>query len=277
LTWQFAALQRYLDVPLIGLQSPSLSGLPAPASLAALAASHADRIAALYPAGPIRLLGWSFGGALALCLAAELRSRGRTVSFVGMLDTRRPLNDSAAAGPAAAGSDPAAAASDPAAPIALAAAAASNPAAPIALAVAAGSDWAAPIAPAVAAASEPGGEVAALLAELGFEVPAGTSTVADAVALIRASDDPVAVLTDAQIALVVENYLAGDRLLATATYPAYAGPVFFVDAQKDGAASTSWTDLPGLSAQGLPVAHSEMLDPATLELLGPLLATALED
>jgi hypothetical protein len=54
-------LKRYLDVPIIGLQSPSLSGLAAPDSMTALAAAHADRIAAVAPNGPIRLLGWSFG------------------------------------------------------------------------------------------------------------------------------------------------------------------------------------------------------------------------
>ena len=40
-------------------------------------------------AGPVRLRGWSFGGALALRLAVELRRRGRTLGFVGMLDTHR--------------------------------------------------------------------------------------------------------------------------------------------------------------------------------------------
>jgi len=214
LTWQFAALKRYVDVPLIGLQSPSLSGLPMPGSMSALAAEHAARITAAAPTGPIRLLGWSFGGALALCIADTLADAGREVTFVGMLDTRR--------------------AADP-------------------------------------------GDVASLLAELGFEVPPGDLTVADAVALIRASDDPVAALTDAQIARVVENYLTSDRLMASATYPAYAGRVFFVDATADGKASAAWTDLPGLETHDLPVAHSEMLDPDTLEKLGPLLAELLRD
>ena len=214
LTWQFAALKRYLDVPIIGLQSPSLSGLPLPDSMAALAAAHADRIAAIAPNGPIRLLGWSFGGALARCLAAELVSRGRSVTFVGMLDTRR----SAAAG-----------------------------------------------------------DVASLLTELGFEIPSPDLSIADAVALIRASDDPVAALTDAQIALVVENYLASDRLMAAATYPAYDGEVFFVEAALSGTASAGWPDLPRLQKHDLAVTHSEMLDPATLGKLGPLLAEALQD
>ena len=211
LTWQFAGLKRYLpaDVPIIGLQSPTLSGGAAPASLAELARWHADRIAGF---GPVRLLGWSFGGALALCLAAELTARGREVSFVGMLDTRRDTVE---------------------------------------------------------------GDVADLLRELGFTVPPGAPTTADAVALIRASDDPVAALTDDQIDLVVRNYLTSDRLLATAQYPAYRKEVFFVDAAASGRASAGWTDL-HLTRHELPVAHAEMLGPSTLETLGPLLAAVLD-
>jgi thioesterase domain-containing protein/aryl carrier-like protein len=231
LTWQFAALKRYLDVPIIGLQSPWLSGLPLPDSMAALAAAHADRIAGIAPDGPIRLLGWSFGGALALCIAAKLRARGRSVTFVGMLDTRR-----SAAGDVAAG-----------------------------------------LTDAVVLDTRRSADVASLLTELGFEIASRDLTVADAVAFIRASDDPVAALTDAQIALVVENYLASDRLMATATYPAYDGAVFFVDATLSGTASAGWTDLPRLERHDLAVDHSEMLDPATLEKLGPLLAEALRD
>ncbi len=219
LTWQYAALRRYLDVPLVGLQSPTLSGLPEPASLAALAGEHADRIVALQPDGPVRLLGWSFGGALALCIAAQLRDHGREVAFLGMLDTRRP---------APVPGDPA------------------------------------------------GTEIASLLAELGFEVPPGTATVADAVRLIRGSDDPIGVLTDEQIALVVENYLTSDRLMATADYPDHDGPVLFVDATEPTPdASSGWPGLPGLTRHKLPVTHAEMLDASTLELLGPILAESL--
>jgi thioesterase domain-containing protein len=206
LTWQFVGLKRYLDVPLIGLQSPSLSGLPMPESMTALAGARAERIGSLAPTGPIRLLGWSFVGALAVCAAAELKSRGREVTFVGMLDSRR----SAAVG-----------------------------------------------------------DVASLLVELGFATVPGESTVEDAVALIRTSDEAISSLTDTQIGLVVENYLSSDRLMAAATYPAYDGRIFLIDATVSGAASADWADLPRLEVYGLPVAHSEVLDPATLEDLGP--------
>ncbi|MER7007730.1 amino acid adenylation domain-containing protein [Dactylosporangium sp. NPDC000555] len=107
LVWQFAGLKRYLppDVPLIGLQSPRLgrdAGLPA--TMAELAAQHAARIAELAPAGPVRLLGWSFGGALAHVLAERLVAAGREVTFVGMLDSRADAPPTAAGewdGPAA--------------------------------------------------------------------------------------------------------------------------------------------------------------------------------
>ncbi|MGE3661222.1 MAG: amino acid adenylation domain-containing protein [Pseudonocardia sp.] len=92
LTWQFAALKRHLpaEVPLIGLQSPRLSrSTDLPQTLAALAAEHAGHVAALAPDGPVRLLGWSFGGFLAHELAVQLVRAGREVSFVGMLDAHR--------------------------------------------------------------------------------------------------------------------------------------------------------------------------------------------
>lgn len=63
--------------------------------------------------------------------------------------------------------------------------------------------------------------------------------------------------------------------MAAATDPAYNGRIFFIDATVSGRASADWTDLPGLETYGLPAAHSEMLDPAALEDLGPLLALLL--
>ncbi|MGA5303627.1 amino acid adenylation domain-containing protein [Nucisporomicrobium flavum] len=218
LSWQFAGLQRHLGVPLIGLQSPLLSGGDRPASLTALAAAHADRVEAAWPAGPVRLLGWSFGGAVALAMAADLHARGREVTFVGMLDARR---DGAGAS-----------------------------------------------------------TVAALLTEMGYTVP-GELTLPEAVAFVRDSGGAVAALTDAQIARVLESYLAADSLMADAELPPYPGNVFFVEATVPeqgfaGPAAPAWRPFTaGLEVHELPVAHSELLDPATLEKLGPLLAPAL--
>ncbi|MEV4516217.1 non-ribosomal peptide synthase/polyketide synthase [Dactylosporangium sp. NPDC049525] len=91
LVWQFAGLKRHLPaaVPLIGLQSPRLSRTAdLPATLDELAGQFAARVAELAPDGPVRLLGWSFGGAVAHALAARLVHAGRDVTFVGMLDSR---------------------------------------------------------------------------------------------------------------------------------------------------------------------------------------------
>ncbi|GHJ44011.1 non-ribosomal peptide synthetase [Catellatospora sp. TT07R-123] len=89
LSWPFAALKRYLpDTPLIGLQAPRLSrSSDLPTTLPALAAEYADHIEQAAPAGPVRLLGWSFGGAVAHETAVLLTERGRQVSFLGVLDT----------------------------------------------------------------------------------------------------------------------------------------------------------------------------------------------
>ncbi|WP_306208569.1 non-ribosomal peptide synthetase [Actinoplanes sp. RD1] len=220
LTWQFAGLARHLDVPLIGLQSPLLSGGDLPDTMTDLAAAHAAAVEAAQPSGPIRLLGWSFGGALALCVAAALRARGRDVAFVGMLDARRDASSSPST-------------------------------------------------------------VAGLLTEMGYEVPSPDLTMDQAVAFVRAAGGTVAALTDAQIALILENYLASDRLMATAEYPSYAGPVLFVEATVpeqgfSGPAAPAWAPLiADQHVHDLSVRHSELLDPATLDKLGPLLAAAL--
>ncbi|WP_327011383.1 non-ribosomal peptide synthase/polyketide synthase [Dactylosporangium sp. NBC_01737] len=94
LVWQFAGLKRHLPagVPLLGLQAPRLSrSEDLPSTLDDLAAELAGRVAELAPDGPVRLLGWSFGGAVAHALAARLVRAGRDVTFVGMLDSRVSL------------------------------------------------------------------------------------------------------------------------------------------------------------------------------------------
>ncbi|GAA1499945.1 hypothetical protein GCM10009827_004260 [Dactylosporangium maewongense] len=231
LVWQFAGLKRHLpaDVPLIGLQSPRLSrttGLPS--TLDELAAELAGRVLEHAPDGPVRLLGWSFGGAVAHAVARLLVAAGRSVTFVGMLDSRVTL-------PAVEG------------------------------------EWDGPAA------------IAALLQELGYDVPAtSVPTVRDAVWFVRAAGGGVAALTDEQIARVVENYLDSDRMMAGARPGVLAADVLFVDATVPepgftGTASDGWRSLVDgrLTAVGLACGHSELLDPAVLEQLGPLVAEAL--
>jgi thioesterase domain-containing protein/acyl carrier protein len=229
LSWSFAALKRYLpaDVPLYGLQSPLLAGAELPSTMDEVARRYADRVEAVAPDGPLRLLGWSFGGALAHVMAVELTARGRTVSFLGMLDARiemAPPPD----GPAA---------------------------------------------------------IVALLGELGYQVPQerrATMTVANAVPAVREVDGAVAALTDEQVARVVESYLASDRLLATARYGVFTGDVCFVEAsvpEPGFTVSTSdgWRAHVGglLRKYNIECRHSELLDPGSLDVLGPLLAAEL--
>ncbi|MCV7209473.1 non-ribosomal peptide synthase/polyketide synthase [Mycolicibacterium canariasense] len=90
LSWQFAGLKRYVpeNIPIYGLQSPLFATGRLPDTIAELAYEYADSVERVAPTGPVRLLGWSFGGSMALLIASELRRRGREVGFVGMLDAR---------------------------------------------------------------------------------------------------------------------------------------------------------------------------------------------
>jgi amino acid adenylation domain-containing protein/non-ribosomal peptide synthase protein (TIGR01720 family) len=229
LAWQFAGLIRHLgpQVPLYGLQSPVFSGVPMPGTITELVHRYADTVTGVSAQGPIRLLGWSFGGSVALLLAQELTRRGRDVTFVGMLDARI---DAAPDGEFDAAS-----------------------------------------------------VLAALMREMGFPVAAGTRlTNADAVELVRSSGDAIGMLGDDQIAMVVENYVAAERLTADADYGRYDGDVFFVDAtilemDLSGVASEGWRDhVAGrMRVVALDCRHSELLDPHVLERLGPLIAREL--
>ncbi|KAA0084465.1 non-ribosomal peptide synthetase [Mycolicibacterium sp. P9-64] len=230
LSWQFAGLKRHLpqDVPMYGLQSPLFTGGRLPDTIGELASDYADTVAEIAPIGPIRLLGWSFGGSMALLIAEELTRRGRDVSHVGMLDARTDVADDTVFDAAAV--------------------------------------------------------LAGLLREMGFPVdPGARMTVREAVALVRESGDAIAILDDDQIAMVIENYVAAERLTAAADYGRYDGDVFFVDAailEMDlaGVASAGWHDHVGgeLRVATLECRHSELMDSDTLEQLGPLIAAELE-
>jgi thioesterase domain-containing protein/acyl carrier protein len=86
LSWSYRALGNYLDCPIIGINQIPQNGEAEPGSIRSVAASYADRLQAVYPTGPYKLLGWSFGGVVAHELAIELRRRGCVVQRLILLD-----------------------------------------------------------------------------------------------------------------------------------------------------------------------------------------------
>jgi acetoacetyl-CoA synthetase len=75
--------------PVWGLQAPGVDdGLAPLPSVAALAAWYAQALQAAQPPGPLLLVGWSFGGAVALELARQLDVTGVAVQRVVLLDSQ---------------------------------------------------------------------------------------------------------------------------------------------------------------------------------------------
>ncbi|MER9745061.1 AMP-binding protein [Mesorhizobium sp. M0187] len=70
------------------IRYPSLAAiLDGHNTLSAMAGAALEQISRIQPAGPVRLLGHSLGGAVAFEVAARLMKAGRTVRFLGILDT----------------------------------------------------------------------------------------------------------------------------------------------------------------------------------------------
>jgi thioesterase domain-containing protein len=86
LSWAYRALSSYLDCPIIGINQVPPKGEAEPGSIRSMAASYADRLQAIYPAGPYKLLGWSLGGVVAQEVAVELQRRGCVVERLVLLD-----------------------------------------------------------------------------------------------------------------------------------------------------------------------------------------------
>ncbi|MGH8783389.1 condensation domain-containing protein, partial [Paraburkholderia sp.] len=81
-------------VTVFAIQAPALRDEPWHGdTFEALAAHYAATIEAVQPTGPLALLGWSFGGRLAIAIAALFAQRGRAVSFTGIVDTATHWDD----------------------------------------------------------------------------------------------------------------------------------------------------------------------------------------
>ncbi len=90
ISWCYTALLRHLDddVPVYGLQSPVLSRTgDRPADIEEMAAGYLRQVRAVQPAGPYRLLGWSFGGVVAHAMAVRLQAEGERVELLALLDS----------------------------------------------------------------------------------------------------------------------------------------------------------------------------------------------
>lgn len=92
LAWPYLALRRPLGrtVSLVGLQSPWLSQGVGDQTLSHLASHYVRSVRLLQPEGPYRLLGWSFGGNLAIEMASQLQRAGAQVSMLAVLDSAPP-------------------------------------------------------------------------------------------------------------------------------------------------------------------------------------------
>ncbi|MBI5339327.1 MAG: non-ribosomal peptide synthase/polyketide synthase [Mycolicibacterium rufum] len=86
LSWSYRTLGEYLDGPIVGINQVRADGEQESSSIRRMARTYADRIQAVHPGGPYRLLGWSFGGVVAHEVAVELRLRGCQVERLVLLD-----------------------------------------------------------------------------------------------------------------------------------------------------------------------------------------------
>jgi pristinamycin I synthase 3 and 4 len=88
-SWVYFRLVQYLDDrPVYGLQARGLDGVtPLAPTLEAMVTDYIEQIRTIQPEGPYHLLGWSFGGAVAQAMAAELERQGETVALLALLDS----------------------------------------------------------------------------------------------------------------------------------------------------------------------------------------------
>ncbi|MFB8000594.1 thioesterase domain-containing protein, partial [Streptomyces sp. NPDC056002] len=89
---QYRALGNYVEGPIIGMNQVPADWETEFESIRSMAVSYADRVQELYPNGPYRVLGWSFGGVAAHALAIELQRRGCEVRNLVLIDAALSRN-----------------------------------------------------------------------------------------------------------------------------------------------------------------------------------------
>jgi thioesterase domain-containing protein len=81
------------DLPLLGLQARGLDGMKDPfVSVEAAARVYCDAVREMWPGGPFRILGHSFGGWVAFELAGLLRTAGCQVDALFLVDSEAPYD-----------------------------------------------------------------------------------------------------------------------------------------------------------------------------------------
>ena len=79
------------DQPVYGIQAVGFEGKLDPLTdIESMAARYVEEIAAVWPEGPCRLYGWSFGGVVAFEMARLLQATGREVDLLVLADTGHP-------------------------------------------------------------------------------------------------------------------------------------------------------------------------------------------
>lgn len=91
LSWCYNGLAQHTDRAIYGIQTPGPDELPD--TLDALAQRYIDEIDKIAPDEPVHLLGWSLGGTIAHAMAVRLRSLGRTVGSLVLLDSHAVQSD----------------------------------------------------------------------------------------------------------------------------------------------------------------------------------------
>jgi amino acid adenylation domain-containing protein len=87
LGWAYFTFAPYLDRPAYALQARGSNGTdPLAESVDEMVDDYLSQILKIQPEGPYNLIGWSFGGAVAHAVAAQLDQRGHQVDILAVLD-----------------------------------------------------------------------------------------------------------------------------------------------------------------------------------------------